>query len=60
MTVASSRRATTGCTKPNWRMAALERVELLVADAPRVGRVGTQLVDGDLLDGEGNGGCLVQ
>ena len=36
--------------------AALEGVELLLADAPRVGGIGTQVVDGDLLDGEGGEG----
>ena len=39
--------------------AALEGVELLLADAPRVGGIGTEEVDGDLLDdqrGEDAGG----
>ena len=41
---------------PHWRMRAGQRLELVLADAPRVGGVGTELVDGDLLDdqrGEG-------
>ena len=35
--------------------APLERVELLVADAPGVRRVGSEVVDRHLLDGEGAG-----
>jgi hypothetical protein len=33
--------------------AALEGVQLVLADPPRVRGVGAQLVDGNLLDGEG-------
>jgi hypothetical protein len=33
--------------------ASLERVELVIADAARVGRVRAEVVDGDVLDGDG-------
>ena len=36
--------------------ASLERVELVIADAARVGRVRAEVVDGDVLDGDGGHG----
>ncbi len=46
--------------EPELAQAALQGVELLLADAPRVRGIGMQGLDGDLLDSQGSGGCLVQ
>jgi len=41
-----------GLDEPELAQAPLQRVELVLADAPRVGRIWAEVVDGDLLDDE--------
>ena len=40
--------------------APLQGVEFILRDPTRVGGIGTQLVERDLRDAKGSGGCLVQ
>ena len=55
MTVRSSRREDR-LDETELAQAAFEGVELVVADPPRVGGIGTEVVDRNLIDDEGRAG----